>query len=304
MVGIINTGSFPKALWPGMNAWFGRSYNEHQIQYSDLFDIETSNKNYEEEGAAPGFGLAPVKAQGAPTAYDSESQYYIARYVHIAYSLGYIVTYEEMMDNLYEVVGKRRAKALAFSMRQTRENVAANVYNRGFDINYKGGDGVQLFSTAHPTLAGNQSNTLATPADLSEASVEDLIIQIMNAQNFRGLRIALKPQSLHIAPANVFNAKRILGSDLQNDTGNNAVNAMKSMGMFPGGAKVNNYFSDPDAWFIRTNCPDGMKHFERDIRPFEQDNDFDTSNLKYKKYERYSFGWSDWKGAYGSEGAS
>lgn len=303
MTGVINTGSFPKALWPGIKEWFGRSYAEHPTEYTDLFEIDSSDKSYEEDVLAPGFGLAPVKQQGAAIAYDSESQGYVARYTHVAYALGYIVTLEEMDDNLYEKVSKRRARQLAMSMRQTREIVGANVYNRAFDANFPIGDGAALISASHPTLAGNQSNVLAVAADLSETSIEDLCIQIMEARNHRGLLINLMPRSLHIAPQNFFEATRILKSTLQNDTANNAVNALRSSGMFTDGAKVNHYFTDRDAWFIRTNCPDAMKHYERKIEAFQQDNDFDTSNFRAKKYERYSFGCSDWRGIYGSPGA-
>lgn len=303
MVGIINTGSFPKALWPGIKDWFGREYDDWRTEYTDLFEVMQSDKNYEEEVMAPGFGLAPVKAQGAPIEYDSESQGYIARWVHVAYALGYIVTYEEMKDNLYEKVSRRRASELARSMRTTREIIGANVYNRGFDTNYKGGDGVPLFSASHPTLYGNQSNTLAIPADLSETSIEDLCIQIAGARDFRGKQIKLLPKSLHIHRSNMFNAERILKSQLQNDTANNAVNALRNMGIFSDGAKINHFFTDENAWFIRTNCPHGLIHMERDIQPFEQDNDFDTKNFKAAKYERYSFYWADWHAAYGSEGA-
>ncbi len=300
---VISTGNIPKLLWPGLNAVWGRDYVEHPVEYTDLFDIETSDKNYEEDVELTGFGLAPIKPQGQAIAYDTESQSTVTRYTHIAYGLGFIITREEMDDNLYEKKGVTRTQALAFSFRQTKENVAANVYNRAFNSSYTGGDGKELLATDHPSLAGNQSNELATPADLSEASLEDLCIQIMNATNSKGLRIALQPRSLIVPPALAFEATRILKSQLQNDTANNAINAMRSMGLFPEGIKVNHYLTDTDAFFIRTNVPQGMKMFQRVAAEFAQDGDFDTSNLKYKGYERYSVGWTDWRGLYGSPGA-
>lgn len=300
---VISTGLHPKALWPGIHEWFGRSYAEHPEEYPDLFDKETSDKAYEEDVEITGFGLVPVKTQGEAVRYEAETQGYTKRYTPLAYSLGYIVTHEELQDNLYETVSKRRAKMLAFSMRQTKENVGANVFNNGFTAGYTGGDGKVLFAADHPTSAGDQSNLLATAADLSEASIEDMAIQIMQAKNAKGLAISLMPQSLHIAPANAFEAHRIVKSVLQNDTANNAVNAIRAMGLFPGGVKVNHYFTDADAWFVRTNCPSGMTYFQREAMSFDQDNDFDTKNAKAKVYERCSFGWTDWRGVFGTPGA-
>lgn len=298
----ITTGAHPKALWPGVKEWWGRSYAEHQEEFPDLFDQETSDKAYEEDVEISGFGLAPVKNQGTAINYDTESQGSVTRYTHVAYALGYIVTFEELRDDLYEVVSKRRAKMLAFSMRQTKENVAANVYNRAFNSAYTGGDGQPLISTAHPTLSGNQSNQLTTAADLSEASIEDLTIQIMQAQNSRGLKISLMPKSLHVPVQLWYEANRVLKSVLQNDTSNNAINVLKATNVFPGGIKMNHYLTSATAWFIRTNAPAGMKHYVRDAVMFDQDNDFDTKNAKAASYERYSFGWSDWRGAFGTSG--
>lgn len=225
---VITTGAHPKALWPGIKEWWGRSYAEHKEEYVDLFEMETSDKAYEEDVEISGFGLAPVKPQGTAIDYDTESQQTVTRYTHVAYALGYIVTFEELRDDLYEVVGKRRAKQLAFSMRQTKENVGANVYNRAFNATFTGGDATTLISTSHPTLAGNQSNQLTTAADLSEAAIEDLCIQIMQALNSRGLKISLMPQSLHIPVQSWYEANRILKSVLQNDTANNAINVLKA----------------------------------------------------------------------------
>lgn len=301
--GTITTGSHPKALWPGIKAWWGRSYGEHKEEFPDLFELDTSEKSYEEDVQVTGFGLAPVKAEGAGVSYDSESQGYVSRYTHVAYALGYIVTHEEMADNLYEVVSKRRAQALAFSMRQTKENVAANVYNRAFNSAFTGGDGKELLATDHPTLSGNQSNELTTAADLSEASLEDLIVQVMGATNDRGLKISLMPRCLIVPRQEWFNANRILKSTLQNDTANNAVNVLKATNALPDGIKVNHYLTDADAWFVRTNVPRGMIRYQREAIDFARDNDFDTSNAKAKAYERYSFGWTDFRGLYGSPGA-
>lgn len=299
---IVSTGSHPKALWPGIRAWWGRSYDEHVPEYPDLFETDTSDKAYEEEVEITGFGLAPVKPQGKQIFYDTETQGAISRYTHVAYALGYIVTYEELRDDLYEVVSKRRAQQLAYSMRQTKENILAAVYNQGFNSAYLGGDGQPLLSTAHPTLSGPQSNMLATPADLSETAVEDLCIQIMQATNNRGLKISALPQSLHVPPQLWFDANRIYHSVLQNDTANNAVNVLRATGVFPKGIKVNHYFSSATAWYIRTNIPRSVQYFERDKISFDQDNDFDTKNAKAACYERYSGYWSDFRGVYGSAG--
>jgi len=299
---VITTGTHPKALWPGIRAWWGRSYNEHVPEYPDLFEIDTSDKAYEEEPEITGFGLAPVKPQGAQIFYDTEVQGPVSRYTHVAYALGYIVTFEELRDDLYEVVSKRRAQQLAFSMRQTKENVLAAVYNQGFNSSYPGADGVSLFSASHPTLSGNQSNLLTTAADISEVAVEDLVIQIMQMTNNRGLKISGLPQSLNIPPALWFESNRIYHSVLQNDTANNAINVLRATGAFPKGIKVNHYFSSSTAWFIRTNIPRGLQYFERDKITFDQDNDFDTKNAKAACYERYSAFWSDWRGAFGTPG--
>lgn len=302
MSGVITTGNHPKALWPGIAAWWGRKYDEHAEECSQLFEIVPSSMNYEEDVEVTGFGLAPAKDQGKATSYDSEQQGTVTRYTHVAYSLGYIVTKEEIDDNLYEQVSMRRAEALAFSMRQTKENVAANVYNRAFNSSYAGGDGKEMIADDHPTVNGTQSNILPVAADLSEQSLEDMCIQIMDAKNSRGLKISLMPKSLHVATANAFEAARILKSPLQNDTANNAINALMEMGSIPK-IMVSHYFNDPDAWFVRTNAPRGMIGYNRVGIEFTQDNDFDSENAKAKCYERYSFKFTDWRGIYGSPGA-
>jgi hypothetical protein len=299
---VITTGTHPKALWPGIKAWWGRSYDEHIKEYPDLFEEDTSDKAYEEEPEITGFGMAPVKPQGSQIFYDTEVQGPVSRYVHTAYALGYIVTYEERRDDLYEVVSKRRAQQLAFSMHQTKENVLAGIYNQAFNSSYAGADGAAFISASHPTLSGNQSNVLNTAADLSEAAVEDLAIQIMQVTNNRGLKISAIPQSLHVPTQLYFEANRIYRSVLQNDTSNNAVNVLKAVTIFPKGIRVNHYFTSATAWFIRTNIPRGAQYFERDKLTFDQDNDFDTKNAKAACYERYSAGWSDWRGVFGTPG--
>lgn len=300
---VISTGNIAKLLWPGLNARWGANYTEHPKQYSDLVDVFDSSMTYEEDQELTGFGLASIKQQGMPTVYDTMSQGATSRYTHIAYGLGFIITREAIDDNQYEKIGMQRTGGLAFSMRQTKENVVANMYNRAFSGSYVGGDGVSLLSTSHPSIAGNWSNKLATAADLSEAALEDLVIQIGQATNSRGLRISLQAKSLIIPVALQFEAARILKSVQQNDTANNAINALRSMGAFSDGVKVNTYLTDADAFFIRTNAPESLKLFERVSPEFKQDGDFDTDNLKYKAYERYSTGWSDPRGLYGSEGA-
>ena len=303
MSGVISTGNHPAALWPGVKAWFGRTYDEHQEEYSQIFTMSSSSKKYEEVVEVTGFGLAPEKDEGSGTAYDSETQGDTSRLTHVAYSLGFIVTREERDDNQYEVVANRRSKALAFSMRQTKENVGANILNRAFDSNYTGPDGVELISTAHVTKDGTQSNHLTVAADISETAIEDMNIQIMQARNSRGLKISLMPDCLIVPPQLWYKANRILKSTLQSGTANNDLNVLKATNAFPGGIKVNHYLTDPDAWFIKTNVPEGLVHYQRVAVEFTQDNDFDTENAKAKAYERYIFGWNDFRGLYASPGA-
>ncbi len=305
MSGVINTGSHPKLLWPGIHAIWGQVYDSHPTEYTDLYEVRNSQRAYEQDVQVTGFGLAPVKAQGGQISYDSEIQGWVTTYAHIAYALGYIVTKEELEDNLYKEVSQRRAKANAFSVNQTTENVGAFLYNNAFTGTfYTTPDGQPLISTAHVNATGGiYSNRLTTPADLSEASLEDLTTQIMNATQDRGLRISIMPESLHISTAEYYNAHRILKSVLQNDTSNNAINVLKATNAFPKGIKVNHYFTDPDAWFIRTNIPNGMTMFWRNKPQFEQDNDFDTKNAKAATYMRFSVGCTDPRGIFGSPGA-
>lgn len=300
--GIITTGAHPKALWPGVKNWFGRAYDEYEAQYPDLVEVDTSEKAYEEEVESTGFGLATTKPQGESITYDSDSQGYTARYTPVVYGIGYIVTEEELDDNLYADVSRRRAPDLAFSLRQTKENVVANKYNRAFNASYTGGDGVTLLSTSHPSLAGNWSNKLSTPADFSESACEDLVTQIRQAKNSRGMAIRLQPVSLHVPVQLDFEAHRVLDSVLQNDSANNAINVLRSTKVIPKGVVCNQYFTSDSAWFIRTNARHGLKLFQRKDVAFKMDNDFDTSNAKAKATERYSVGWTDPRALYGSEG--
>jgi hypothetical protein len=304
MAGVINTGTHPKLLWPGIHAIWGQIYAEHAKEYGDLYNELDSDKAYEQDVEVTGFGLAPVKAQGAPIQYDSEIQGIVTTYTHVAYALGYIVTYEELRDNLYEEVSMRRAKANAFSINQTIENAAAFLYNNAFSTTYyTTADGAALVSTNHVNATGGTySNALSPAADLSEAALEDLTIQIMGTQNDRGLLINIMPESLHIPRQEFYNANRILKSVLQSNTANNNINVLKAVNAFPKGIKLNHYFTAPHAWFIRTNCPNGMQMFWRDRPMFDQDNDFDTKNAKAATYMRFSVGASDPRGIFGSNG--
>jgi hypothetical protein len=300
----INTGNHPVLLWPGINEIWGQVYNEHTAEYPDLYDWDSSSQAYEKDVQITGFGLAQIKPEGQSGSYDAEVQGAITNYVHIAYSLGYIVTYEELKDNLYMEVSERRAKANAFSINQTVETVAAFLYNNAFNSTYfTTADGRPLLDTAHVNpLGGTYSNELATGVDLSEQGIEDLIIQIMGAQNSRGLQINLMPESLHIPRQEWFNANRILKSVLQNDTANNAINALKATNSIPKGVRLNHFFQNASNWFIRTNCPSGMKAFWREKPNFSRDNDFGTKNALAATYMRFSVGCTDPLGLFGSEG--
>ncbi len=302
MSGPITTGSIPKALWPGIKHWWGIFYNDHKMEYTSLFDKETSDKNREEDTQVVSFGLAPQKPEGASTTYDTEKQGNVNISTHVAFSLGYIVTREEIADNLYEKVARRRTKSLARSLNITKETVGANVYNRAFNSSFTFADGKELLATDHPTESGDQSNELTSPADISETALEDLCIQIMKAKDNRGLQIHLNPHSLAIPPDLYFEANRILKSTYQNDSANNAVNVLALDDKFMYGIHTNHYLTDTDAWFVRTDAP-GLVYYERDPIEFSQDNDFDTENLKVKAYERYSFTAYDWRSLYGSPGA-
>lgn len=300
---IINSSSFAKALWPGVNNWYGKAYAEYPVEYTKLFTTHKSTRAFEEDVGVSSFGLAAVKPEGSPIQYDSERQAYITRYSHVVYALGFMITREIMDDDLYDVVGQRKAQGLAFSMRQTKEIIAANVYNRAFSTSYLGGDGKQLLATDHPLFAGGTfSNKLTTDADLSEAALEQAHIDIAGFVNDRGLLISVRPGALIIPRQLMFEAKRILAPTGRPGTDTNDVNAMKALGLTPE-VIVNHYLTDADAWFLKTDVPHGMKHFERRADSFDMDNDFDTENAKFKATARYSFGWTDPRGLFGSQGA-
>jgi hypothetical protein len=302
MPGVINTGTHPKLLWPGIREIWGQTYDAHPTEYTDLYDVRNSQRAYEQDVEVSGFGLAPVKGQGAPMSFDSESQGWVTTYAHIAYALGYIVTFEELQDNLYKEVSTRRSKANAFSINQTTENVAAFLYNNAFTSTYfTTPDGQPLISSAHVNATGGTfSNQLTPGADLSEAALEDINIQIMNMKQDRGLQISAMAESLHIPTQEWYNANRILKSVLQSDTANNAINVLKATNAFPKGIKMNHYFTSMGAWFVRTNVPNGMTFFWRNKPAFDQDNDFDTKNAKAATYMRFSVGCTDPRGLYGS----
>lgn len=299
----ITTGNHPKLLWPGLHSLFGLTYKDKPIQHTQVFDARSSDKAYEEIQEITGFGLAPVKSEGGSVSFDTHTQGYTSRFTNVNYGLGFIETQEAVDDNLYKGRATSRTKALARSMRVTKETVMANIINRAFNSAYVGGDSKEMIATDHPTVSGNQSNELAVAADLSEAAIEDMLIQIMNATDSRGLRINLSGRKL-IVPTNLaFEAERITKSTLQNDTANNATNAMRSMGLLPEGVMVWNYLTDTDAWFVKTDVTDGLILFNRKNVSFSKDSDFDTDNFKHKATERYVGGWADWRGLYGSPGA-
>ncbi len=283
---------------------YGKAYDEFPVEWDKLFEKHSSKRAFEEDVGVSGFGLAVEKPQGESITYDSERQGFITRYSPTVYSLGFIVTREAFEDDLYDVVASRKAQGLAFSMRQTKEIVGANVYNRAFNTSYVGGDGVTLLNSAHPLMAGGTfSNILATAADLSEASLEQAAIDIQGFTNDRGLKISVKPKTLVIPYQLEFEANRILKTVGRVGTDLNDINAIKEMGMFPGGVVVSHYLTDTDAWFIRTNVQHGMKYFSRRDDEFGMDNDFDTENAKYKATARYTFGWTDPRALYGTPGA-
>jgi phage major head subunit gpT-like protein len=299
----ITTGTHPKLLWPGLKKIWGDAYNDKPMMFSEVFDVQTSDKAYEETQELAGFGLAPVKAEGGSISYDTTINGYVTRFTNVTYGLGFIVTEEAVEDNQYKAQAEKRTKALKRSMRHTKETVFANILNRAFTAAYAGGDGKEMIATDHPTANGTQSNELTVAADLSETALEDLFIQMMNATDTRGLRIALMPKKLIVAPANAFNAERILKSTLQNDTANNAINAIRSKGLLTEGAISWAFLTDADAWFVKSDITDGLLAFNRRALDFQKDGDFETGNFKHKATERYSGGWDDWRGIWGSPGA-
>ena len=305
MSGVVTSSSFAKLLWPGLNGIYGKEYNDYAVEWDKLFEKNTSDKAYEEDLGLSSFGLAVVKPEGSPISYDTERQGFTSRYNHVVYALGFIVTREIYEDDLYGKVGAQKAKALARSLRQTKEIVAANVYNRAFTAGYVGGDGQVLLSTGHLNVAGGTfSNKIATDADLSEAALEQAVIDIAGFRDDRGLLIAAKPEKLVIPYQLQFEAKRILNADGRVGTDLNDPNVLKQSSIF-NQVIVNHYLNSTgnDDWFILTNVKDGLKYFERRGDQFEMDNDFDTENAKFKATARYSFGWSDPRAIYGSQGA-
>jgi len=300
---LIVTSNFAKALAPGVNAWYGKEYAEFKPEYPQLFDTFNSSRNFEEDVGVSSFGLAKTKSEGSAIQYDTERQAFITRYTHVVYALGFMISREAFDDDQYDVVGQRKAQGLAFSMRQTKEIVAANVYNNAFTSGYTGGDGSILAVSSHPNLAGGTwSNVPSTAVDLSEAALEQAVIDIAGWTNDRGLKIAVLPKRL-IIPVNLwFDATRILKADKQPNDLNNNPNAIRTLGLVPE-VVVNHYLTDTDAWFLSTNVKNGMKHWERWPDRFEMDNDFDTENAKFKAIGRYSFGWTDPRGLYASAGA-
>lgn len=301
----ISRSQMQKQLVPGLNAIFGTEYASYAGQHLELFDKESSERAFEEEVLQTGFRNASVKPEGAYIEFDESQESYVVRYTHVTYGLAFSITEEAIEDNLYADVGKRNAKFLARSLANTKEIVHSNIFNNGFSSSFKGGDGVSLFNTAHPLVNGaTASNKPSVDVDLSEAALEQGTIDVQNFVDDRGIYTASKTKRLAVPRGLEFVANRILKSALRVGTADNDLNALKEMGMFPGGIVVNSYFTDANAWFILTDCPDGLKTFQR--RPYKTstEGDFETGNFKYKATERYSVGWSDWRGAYGSSGAS
>ena len=300
----ISRAQLLKELLPGLNALYGLEYSRYGEEHKEIFDVETSERSFEEETKLSGFGAAPVKNEGSAISYDNGQESYTSRYTHETIALGFSITEEAVEDNLYDTLSSRYTKALARAMAYTKQTKAAAVLNNGFSASYPGGDGVALFSTAHPLVSGDtNSNTQSTVADLNETSLEAAVIQIAGWTDERGLLIAAKPRKLVIPTASMFIATRLLETELQPNTADNNVNALKSNGAIPEGYTVNHFLTDPDSWFLTTDVPNGLKHFVRSPMSTSMDGDFDTGNVRYKARERYSFGWSDALGIWGSPGA-
>lgn len=297
---VITTGSFPKLLWPGIQRVWGIEYKRHSPIWPKVFKSLTSEQAYEEDVEAIGFGLMSVKNQGGGISYDTAQQGVVSRYTHLTYGLGYIVTMEEMMDNLYEKVSMKRATKLARSVAETEEIVHANVLNRAFNSSYAGGDGKELCATDHPSMSGNQQNELTTAADFSEAALEDMMILINGATDSRGLKVNLMPKNLIVPRQLEFDAARVMKSSLTPDSANNAANVVRSSIQE---VVMWKYLTDEDAWFVNTDIDEGLTHYTRMAATFDEDNDFNTKNRAYSAVARWSQGWSDWRGLWGSPGA-
>ena len=302
----ISRSQLLKELLPGLNALFGLEYSRYGEEHKEIYETENSERSFEEETKLSGFGAAPVKSEGAAIAYDNAQEAFTARYTHETIAQGFSITEEAIEDNLYDSLSSRYTKALARSMAYTKQVKSANVLNNGFNTTgaYNGGDGVPLFSASHPLVSGaTNSNIPAVPADLNETSLEAAVIQIAAWTDERSLLIAAKPRKLIIPPSLQFIATRLLETSLRVGTADNDVNAIKNNGSIPEGYAINHWLTDPDAWFLTTDVPNGMKHFVRTPMQNSMDGDFDTGNVRYKARERYSFGWSDPLGMYGSQGA-
>lgn len=301
----ISRAQLLKELLPGLNALFGLEYAKYGEEHKEIFETETSERSFEEETKLSGFSAAPVKNEGSAIAYDNAQEAWSARYQHETIALGFSITEEAIEDNLYDSLSARYTKALARSMAYTKQIKAANVLNNGFNANFPGGDGVALFATNHPLVSGGvNSNEPATPADLNETSLEAAVIQIAQWTDERGLLMAAKPKKLIVPTALMFVATRLLETNLRVATADNDINALKNNGSIPGGYSVNHFLTDPNAWFLTTDVPNGLKHFVRTPLQQSMDGDFDTGNVRYKSRERYSFGFSDPLGIFGSPGAN
>lgn len=304
MTGVITRGSFSKLLWPGIDAIWQNDNQEYPPEWSKIFNVESLTKAFAEELGFVGMGLAPAKSEGSAVSYDSMRQGYTARYEPIVFALGFIITREMYEDNQYAEVALRETKALKFSMNQTKEVIHANIFNRAVNAAYTYADGQPLLSDARPNISGGTwSNKLATPADLSEAALEQANIDISDFRDDRGNHIAVMTKDLIVHPSNEYNAARILRSTNRVATDYNDINALKALNVFQNDTIVNHYFENPKAWFIKTNCPDGLKSKERRALEFTNDGDFDTENAKYKATARYIPGMTDPRGVFGSEGA-
>jgi len=301
----ISRAQLLKELLPGLNALFGMEYARYGEEHKEIYETETSERSFEEETKLSGFSAAPVKAEGSAIAYDNAQEAWSTRYNHETIALGFSITEEAIEDNLYDSLSARYTKSLARAMAYTKQVKAAAVLNNGFNSAYTGGDGVPLFSTAHPLISGGtNSNTPSTQADLNETSLEAAVIQIAAWTDERGLLIAAKPRKLVVPPALMFTAKRLLDTELRVATADNDINALKQMGAIPEGYTVNHFLTDSNAWFLTTDVPNGLKHFVRTPLQNSMDGDFDTGNVRYKARERYSFGWSDPLGMFGSSGST
>ena len=300
----INRAQLVKELEPGLNALFGLEYNRFENEHAEIFDTETSERAFEEEVMLSGFAQAPTKGEGAAVTYDTAQETFTSRYSHETVALAFALTEEAIEDNLYDTLSSRYTKALARSMATTKQVKAANVLNNAFSTSFPGGDGKPLLTTDHPTLsAGDQSNEPSTAADLNETSLENAMIDIAAFKDERGIKVNVQARKLIIPPQLQFVADRILNSPGRVGTSDNDINALRNMGMLPEGYVVNHYLTDADAFFIKTDSPNGMKHFERAAMTTGMEGDFETGNVRYKARERYSFGFSDWRGMYGSPGA-